>query len=228
MCSPFDRNCFKKESVPVAETMVQLWKKHIGQDVLLLTKKRSSLLRSALKLLFNDDLTGWESMCKQVKDSPFLMGKGDKGWHITLDWLLREDNLVKILEGNFDSPETLEKKRKDAYTQVETAKKWDLLNTIQDPLWKEWCTKLAFPPSFHKPGIAACELEDLLNARFREFDGRIVIIESDTQRCHERIEKLWMELGEIARQTYPTSRRVSSELIKPSSSAQTTNPQTSP
>lgn len=222
LCS-INKNCSKKEEAPVSESMVHLWKQHVGQEVLLLTKKRRPLLEAALKLHFENDLAQWEILCKQIKNSPFLMGKGAKGWHITLDWLLREENLLKVIEGNFDSPETLERKKQEAHEREEKAKKGKLLSSIKDLLWKDWCTQLAFPSHPHERSLSSRELADITKARFLEFDGRIVVVESNDARCHDRIGTLWQELDSIVQGTYPTARRVSSKLKTPAGRTKTTN-----
>lgn len=37
--------------------------------------------------------------------SDFLRGQGQRGWRASFDWLVREDNLLKVLEGKYDNPE---------------------------------------------------------------------------------------------------------------------------
>ena len=36
-----------------------------------------------------------------IKESPFLLGQNAKGWMITYDWLVKPNNFVKVLEGNY-------------------------------------------------------------------------------------------------------------------------------
>ena len=38
---------------------------------------------------------------EMVEASSFLTGKNDRGWSATFDWLMAEDNLEKVLEGNY-------------------------------------------------------------------------------------------------------------------------------
>ena len=38
-----------------------------------------------------------------VSRSDFLQGKNDRGWKITFDWFLNQNNFQKVLEGNYDS-----------------------------------------------------------------------------------------------------------------------------
>ena len=38
---------------------------------------------------------------EMVKDSDFLMGKGNKGWTCSLDWFVRPNNFPKVVNGNY-------------------------------------------------------------------------------------------------------------------------------
>lgn len=43
-------------------------------------------------------------------ESDYLNGKNSKGWKITFDWLLKPENFIKVLEGNFNN-EYMKKKK---------------------------------------------------------------------------------------------------------------------
>ena len=43
-----------------------------------------------------------EECFKRAEDSAFLKGKNKQGWKATFDWLIRESNMAKVLEGNFN------------------------------------------------------------------------------------------------------------------------------
>ena len=47
------------------------------------------------------DLGGFEKLFENVRDSDFLCGKNKNGWKATFDWVIKADNAVKILDGNF-------------------------------------------------------------------------------------------------------------------------------
>ena len=61
------------------------------------TDKRKRLIKSALaeKIVF-------AILFQKVADSPFLMGKETK-WRASFDWVLKPENRIKIMEGNYDS-----------------------------------------------------------------------------------------------------------------------------
>ena len=67
------------------------------------TKARASLLKSR----WRDNpkyqtLDFWERMFKYVAKSDFLTGKDGK-WQADLEWMLKEANFVKILEGKYEN-----------------------------------------------------------------------------------------------------------------------------
>lgn len=38
---------------------------------------------------------------EKIKQSPFLLGKNDRGWTITFEWFVKPNNFIKVLEGNY-------------------------------------------------------------------------------------------------------------------------------
>lgn len=42
---------------------------------------------------------------RKVNSSNFLKGQNPKGWTITFDWLIKPNNFIKVLEGNYDDKE---------------------------------------------------------------------------------------------------------------------------
>ena len=238
--SAFDKSVLEKESSPqrvnphpshqrpslsVSEAMVQLWKKHVCQEVLTPTKRRSHLLESVLQLHFEHDLKRWEAFCERVKNTPFLTGQGPNGWWISLDWLLREGNILKVLERNFDSSEVHEKQQAQLAKTDRELKMQAILGGIEDSVWKDWCTQLAFPPPL-PPGwlqtrIGLYELEDISKARFVEFDGRAVVVETTDKRCHNRIQDLRLQILPVIQRAFPKARSISSQLIEAGAPAET-------
>lgn len=50
-----------------------------------------------------------------IKESPFLLGQNKRGWVITFDWLIKPNNFVKVLEGNY-KPRAAEQPQEKKYT----------------------------------------------------------------------------------------------------------------
>lgn len=39
---------------------------------------------------------------RQVENTPFLKGDNQSGWTANFDWLMKEANMAKVLEGNYE------------------------------------------------------------------------------------------------------------------------------
>lgn len=64
-----------------------------------LTDKRKRALKARLKNYSVEDL---KTVFEKAEESPFLNGSSGKWSGATFDWLIKEDNIVKVLEGNYD------------------------------------------------------------------------------------------------------------------------------
>lgn len=67
-----------------------------------LSDKRKTAIKKILDRYSIEDI---RSVFENAESSSFLKGKNDRNWSATFDWLMNEDNLVKVLEGNYaDKP----------------------------------------------------------------------------------------------------------------------------
>ena len=64
-----------------------------------LTDTRKKKIKSAYKLLNGD----YEGLFKRVEESDFLSGRNGKWDKCGFDWIMKQENMVKILEGNYDN-----------------------------------------------------------------------------------------------------------------------------
>lgn len=64
-----------------------------------LTDKRKKAIKSILK---KHSLAELKNIFKKVEYSSFLNGSSGKWSGATFDWLLKESNLIKVIEGNYD------------------------------------------------------------------------------------------------------------------------------
>lgn len=196
------------------EEALKTWKTHVGQEALL-TEQRKHQLKLLLSLHFQNDLSQWELFCKRIKSSPFLMGQGARKWHVTLDWILAEGNLLKVLEGNFDDPQVLEKEKSENANTNREQKIEEILAGIEDPVWKYWCSQLASfsGGAFCRTPLRVSELAVIAQARFLEIeDDRLVWIGSSDPEVLDHIENLRLELLSIVQRTYPNVRNIRTRL----------------
>ena len=64
-----------------------------------ITEKRKNNIKSAKKIL--EDMT-FEQFFEKIESSDFLTGRQNK-WCCNFDWIMNPDNIIKILEGNYDN-----------------------------------------------------------------------------------------------------------------------------
>jgi hypothetical protein len=64
-----------------------------------ITKTRKTALASRLR---EEGLDGWRAMMEKVAASKFLTGQNQNGWRVDLDFVLKPQNLTKIMEGKYD------------------------------------------------------------------------------------------------------------------------------
>lgn len=90
----------KKESV-TCQKVVDSFNKTCTSlpQVRSLTDKRKRAIKLILKKYSLKEL---ETVFKKVEESAFLNGSSDKWSGATFDWLLKESNFIKVIEGNYD------------------------------------------------------------------------------------------------------------------------------
>jgi hypothetical protein len=211
------------EGARAAFKMFEIWKIQVGQDSLQLTKTRQYQLKTILSLHFQDDTQQWQQFCERVSNSTFLMGQGPRKWRVSLDWILVEENLIKVLEGNFDDPTGIDQKQAD-HSNAERAKGISTtLASIKDPMWREWCSQLDFDS---RNAISLRELKSIANARFLEVEGdRLVWIGSSDPQVLSRIEDLKLKILPLTQRTFPKVRNLRTRLCEDSSGLQKEIPQ---
>ena len=190
--------------------MVEQWGKHIGQEVRL-TEERKHQLEGLYRQHFQSDLAQWTQFCQRIQNSPFLMGEGARKWRVSLDWILSEGNVLKVLEGNFDDPERLQLKKSEGTNIDRDQERTDILASIQEPTWQDWCTQLSCPDQQKAP-ISLFVLKEIANASFTEFDGRLVWIESEDPKVLSRVSDLRLQLLTIAQRSFPQARNIRTQL----------------
>lgn len=238
---PADKSASDKSAdESVAREMVDLWEQHIVQKLfpenwkgrLQLTEDRKDRLESLFSFHFKNDIRLWERFCLRIKAAPFLMGESPSGWSVTLDWILKDGNLFKILEGNYDDPHRAEQEdfHKDSSqgggvtsnrpNLIRDAEKTAIVASIKDPTWKAWCTQLAEGVRLnegrmlHEP-LSATDLKQIANARFLECeDERLVWVESPDSNVLRKIDDLRLKISWVFAQQYPKARTFRTRLAQ--------------
>ena len=63
----------------------------------------SKRYKSAVARLRENGLEDILFAIEKIKNSDFLQGKTNKGWMITFDWFVSENNFQKVFDGNYDN-----------------------------------------------------------------------------------------------------------------------------
>ena len=81
-----------------------------------LSESRKKAIRARLKTYTIED---FKKMFKKAESSAFLKGGNDRNWSATFDWMIKDSNMAKILDGNYDSNKKVKKPRYDAADKEE-------------------------------------------------------------------------------------------------------------
>lgn len=84
------------------EKIKESYNEILGSDfgmVKVLSDKRKTLLKKFYKLIDGKPYTGYFSYFRD-NAGPFYRGDSDRGWKATFDYIIREDTIIKVMEGN--------------------------------------------------------------------------------------------------------------------------------
>jgi hypothetical protein len=93
-----------------ADEIVTMWNKDLAgvlPKVIRLTMKRRTTLNAQIKKY--PDIAHWQDAITKIKASDFLTGKSGV-WKANFDWIMSENNRIKIIEGNYEN-KTKEKEK---------------------------------------------------------------------------------------------------------------------
>lgn len=65
-----------------------------------LSDARKKAIKARLKTYTNEEI---EEAFKKAEASDFLKGKNDRNWQANFDWIMKDANLAKVLDGNYDN-----------------------------------------------------------------------------------------------------------------------------
>jgi hypothetical protein len=68
-------------------------------QVLNMSEKRAAEIAERLEKY---TLEQFKDLFTKAENSAFLKGENDRRWRATFDWLIREENMLKVLEGNYN------------------------------------------------------------------------------------------------------------------------------
>ena len=164
--------------------MLDIWSKIIeeGSNKKQLTPARKSKLDSLLKRYFKNDLRQWKLFCERIKSSDFLMGKVTK-FKASIDWVLKQDIAVKILEGDYGISEnkivSAENKKTNVIQEIDRSSESKEAKLIRRQLVKQ-VGKDAYHSWFRKVCI--------------EFSEKVINFKFPTKFHHSHISENYFEM----------------------------------
>lgn len=89
-----------REKVPTPADVIELYNSICTSypKVMKLSSSRKTAIVARLKEYTLDEI---EKAFRMAEDSDFMKGVNDRGWKASFDWMMKDSNLVKVLEGNY-------------------------------------------------------------------------------------------------------------------------------
>ncbi len=123
------------QSKNIAMCLLNIWNEEVGikTDLATMTKKRAQYLLGAYKLKFNSCLEKWRKFCKAIASSDFLINIFHLKYKLSLDWVLKFDNIQRMFEGHF-GVEIKETVTSSPHTSDNSEKAHENMKKIGDPV----------------------------------------------------------------------------------------------
>lgn len=85
--------------------------------VKVLSENRKNAIKARLNIYSLED---FKRLFEKAEASSFLKGANDRNWAATFDWLIKDANMAKVLEGNYDDkPKRGGASKKNAFNEIE-------------------------------------------------------------------------------------------------------------
>jgi hypothetical protein len=149
-----------ENKIGIEREMLSIWNQIFiqeGRGEVQFTEPRAQQLCTVFKTHFESSLEQWKDYCHKIITSKFLMGETKhSNFKASLDWSIKPDNIVKILEGQYGIGDRSSKIDNSSTPGVEPAphtaatdELWkQVLKCFEDshgiPTVKSWLSKLEF------------------------------------------------------------------------------------
>ena len=101
-------NCIQKEYAPYQEIMKMF--NELCPSYQTLRKMSEGRKRSVKARLKDYNLDGFNELFKLAEESDFLKGNNPRKWKATFDWFMNDNNMTKVLEGNYNNKKDQKKR----------------------------------------------------------------------------------------------------------------------
>jgi len=108
-----ERERVKKDSPaknpPALHPLVEIWNSHCGDQLPKVRKSNAARDRRATRVWGENTADERRAIVERVSRSAFCVGKNERGWKATFDWLLQPESHLKISEGKYDGQQASSK-----------------------------------------------------------------------------------------------------------------------
>ena len=109
---------------------------------------RKDLFKSRFKPYFKESYEEWENFLSRISKISFLWGSNDRQWKADFNWVLNENNLLKILEGKYE----VDRKETTSSDSIYETRLKSLKNDRITPFLKDYAQK-------HEPDVREAVLK---------------------------------------------------------------------
>ncbi len=96
----------------------------------ILSDKRKQAIKARLN---SYTVEQFKELFTKAEASDFLKGKNDKNWQANFDWLIKDANFAKVLDGNYDNKSSVKKNDKHGYAGYSLDLFEQMLNSDDEP-----------------------------------------------------------------------------------------------
>ena len=116
------RKDIPKNQAPEIDTFVKLYNE-LCPNLPKCIKHTDSRDKAISKIVKKYSLEDIKTVFTKANDSDFLIGKNDRGWTASIDFILRDDKFVSILEGKYDGKQRSNVSSEEPLTEDRRANK---------------------------------------------------------------------------------------------------------
>ena len=110
------------------DTVIKKWNDTGLNTVRNIKGKRLDSLHARIKEYSKDDVL---TVIENVKYSDFLKGNNNRNWTADIDWILKPNNFIKVLEGNYNKGKGIEKKNNSSSLNANSNYNYDINSLIE-------------------------------------------------------------------------------------------------
>jgi hypothetical protein len=88
----------------IAEGMLAVWRTECGDELPVprsLDRDRMTACQARFRDSFGRNLDQWRALCREIRQSPFCCGAGERGWLADFDWALKPKSIRNVREGKY-------------------------------------------------------------------------------------------------------------------------------